>query len=278
VAETMTSSTKRRCFFSILLALLIVAIFYAHTIYAPILPRIIFIYGWLLFFLIVILSLYNARKKLPFLPLGTAENWLQFHIYAGLLTIVLFAFHIRFRFPNGWFDGILFSLYWLVTLSGIFGLVVAKVIPKRLTSRGGEALYERIPMIRRSLQEQAETLALKSIPEAQSTTLADFYLRHLKTFFDRPQNFWLHLFEVRSPLNSLVNKIGDLNRFLDEKERGVADKLADLVRQKDGLDYQRTLQITMKAWLFVHIPLTYSLLIFSVIHIVIVFAFSGGAR
>lgn len=274
----MTSSAKRRGFFLTLLALLAVALFYAHAIYAPVLPRIIFIYGWLLFFLIVILSLYNARKKLPFLPLGTAEGWLQFHIYAGLFTIILFAFHIRFRLPNGWFDGILFALYALVTLSGILGLFISKIIPKRLTSRGGEALYERVPMIRRSLQEQAETLALKSVPEAQSTTLADFYLRHLKSFFDRPQNFWLHLFEVRSPLNSLINKISDLNRFLDEKERVTANKLADLVREKDGLDYQRTLQITMKTWLFVHIPLTYSLLIFSVIHIVIVFAFSGGAR
>jgi hypothetical protein len=152
------------------------------------------------------------------------------------------------------------------------------MVPKRLTTRGGEVLYERIPMIRRSLQEQAEALALKSVPEAQSTTLADFYLRHLKSFFDSSQNFWLHLFEVRSPLNSLVNKISDMNRFLNEQERGTANKLADLVRQKDGLDYQRALQITLKAWLFVHIPLTYSLLIFSVIHIVLVFAFSGGAK
>lgn len=274
----MTSSAKRRGFYLVLLALLAVTLFYAHEIYAPVLPRMIFIYGWALFLLIVIFSLYNARKKIPFLPLGTAEGWLQFHIYAGLFTILLFAFHIRFRLPSGWFDSILFALYALVTLSGIFGLFISKMIPKRLTSRGGEALYERIPVIRRSLQEQAEALALKSIPDAQSTTLADFYLRHLKTFFDGPQNFWLHLFENRSPVNSLVNKISDLNRFLNESERTTADKLADLVRQKDGLDYQRTLQITIKAWLFAHIPLTYSLLIFSVIHIVIVFAFSGGAR
>lgn len=262
----------------LLLALLTAALFLAHKIYAPVLPRLVHIYGWFLFLLIVILSLYNARKKLPFLPLGTSEGWLQFHIYAGLFTVVLFAFHVRFKLPTGWFDTILFLLYALVTLSGIFGLFISRMIPKRLTSRGGEVLQERIPMIRRSLQEQAETLALKSVPEAQSTTLADFYLRHLKSFFERPQNFWPHLFEIRRPLNSLVNKISDLNRFLDEKERDTAAELTDLVRQKDGLDYQRTLQITLKAWLFAHIPLTYSLLIFSVIHVVLVFAFSGGAR
>lgn len=274
----MIPHAKRRGFVLILLALLAVALAFAHNIFAPVLPRLIYVYGWLLFLLIVILSLYNARKKLPFLPLGTSEGWLQFHIYAGLLTVLLFVFHIRFRLPTGWFDSILFALYALVTFSGIFGLLITRMIPKRLTSRGGEVLYELIPVVRRSLREQAEALALKSISEAQSTTLADFYVRHLKNFFDRSQNFWLHMFEVRSPLNSLINRISDTHRFLDEKERVTADKLADLVRQKDGLDYQRALQITLKVWLFIHIPFTYSLLIFSIIHIVIVYAFSGGAR
>lgn len=274
----MIAYGKRRGFVLLLLALLAVAMGFAHNTLAPALPRLIFIYGWLLFLLIVVLSLYNARKKLPFLPLGTSEGWLQFHIYAGLLTVILFAFHVSFRLPTGWFDSILFALYALVTLSGIFGLLITRMIPKRLTSRGGEVLYELIPAVRRSLREQAEALVLKSIPEAQSTTLADFYVRHLKNFFDHAQNFWLHMFEVRSPLNSLINRINDTNRFLDEKERVTADKLADLVRQKDGLDYQRALQITLKTWLFIHIPFTYSLLIFSIIHVVIVYAFSGGAR
>jgi hypothetical protein len=48
------------------------------------------------------------------------------------------------------------------------------------------------------------------------------------------------------------------------------------VRQKDGLDYHHALQLTLKLWLFVHIPLTYSLLIFSLVHLVLVYAFAGG--
>lgn len=274
----MISYAKRRGLVITLLVLLAAAVFLAHSIYAPTLPRLVYIYGWALFFLIVLLSLYNGRKKLPFLPLGSSEGWLQFHIYAGLLTILLFALHIRFKVPTGWFEIILAVLYLLVTVSGIFGLFFSRVIPKRLTTRGGEVVYERIPAVRRALQEQAEALALKSVPEAHSTTIADFYLRHLKNFFDRSQNFGLHLLEVRSPVNSLLNKLSDLNRFLNEQERVTAGKLAELVRQKDGLDYHRALQITLKTWLFVHIPLTYSLLIFSVIHVVLVFAFSGGAQ
>jgi len=179
--------------------------------------------------------------------------------------------------PTGWFEGILAWLYALVMLSGFFGLFISRTIPQRLTTRGGEVLFERIPAIRRQLQERAEALALKSIPEVKFTTIADFYARELKDFFEDTRNVWLHLFEVRTPLNRLLNKITDLNRYLNEQERAALDQIAALVRQKDGLDYHYALQLTLKLWLFTHIPLTYSLLLFALAHIVLVFAFSGGA-
>ena len=108
--------------------------------------------------------------------------------------------------------------------------------------------------------------------------MADFYLTDLKDFFDGGRNLGLHLLEIRSPLNRLLNKIKDLNRYLNEAERTALEELASLVRQKDGLDYHYALQLMLKLWLFIHIPLTYSLLLFSLAHIVLVFAFSGGAR
>ena len=114
--------------------------------------------------------------------------------------------------------------------------------------------------------------------DAKAATVTDLYLRHLKEFFDGPRNFWSHLIEVRSPLNHLLHKIDESTRYLNEQERATMATLADLIRQKDGLDYHRSLQLTLKLWLFVHIPLTYSLLLFSLVHIVIVFAFSGGVR
>jgi len=250
----------------------------ANSTYEPKIHRLTYISGWALFALMLILSAYNGRKKLPFLPLGRSETWLQFHIYAGLLTITLFTIHIGFHAPAGWFQSTLAWLYFGVTASGIFGLFVSRALPQRLTTRGGEVLFERIPAIRRALQDQAEALALKSISEAKSATIADFYTRHLKDFFDGPRNFWQHVFEIRSPIQRLINQVNDLNRFLNNDERVVMEKIANLLRQKDGLDYQRALQLTLKGWLFTHIPLTYSLLLFSVAHVILVYAFSGGAR
>ncbi len=253
------------------------AVVWLHTKFADVVPQFAYLSGWALFAVILALTLLNARKKLPFLPLLSSETWLQFHIYAGLFTGVLFAVHVSYRMPTGWFEGMLSGLYALVMLSGFFGLFWSRSIPRRLTTRGGEVLFERIPAIRRQLQERAEALALSSIPEAKSATIADFYARELKDFLSGSRNAWLHLFEARAPLNRLLNKIADLNRYLNEHERAAVNEIAGLVRQKDALDYHYALQGLLKLWLFVHIPLTYCLLLWTLAHIVLVFAFSGGA-
>jgi hypothetical protein len=274
----MTVFSKQRAAGWTLFILSSVLIISLHAEYAGRVSRLAYLSGWFLFVVILMLTFYNARKKLSFLPLLTSEGWLQFHIYAALLTAVLFCVHISYKIPTGWFEGTLACLYISVMLSGFFGLFASRGIPKRLTTRGGEVLFERIPGIRRQLQERAESLALKSVEEVKSSTIADFYVRELKEFFDGTRNIVPHWFEVRTPLNLILNKITDLNRYLNEAERATMNEIATLARQKDGLDYHYSLQLVIKLWLFVHIPLTYSLLLWTLAHIVLVFAYSGGAR
>ena len=61
------------------------------------LPDYAFLTGWVLLAGMLVLTFYNARKKLPFLPLGKSETWLQIHIYLGFFTVVLFL--DPFEFP-----------------------------------------------------------------------------------------------------------------------------------------------------------------------------------
>lgn len=274
----MISLTTRRWINLTLLLLASAGVLACYLAFHTSVRKLPYLSGWALLVVMLILAAYNVRKKLPFIPLGTSRGWLQFHIYAGLLTIVLFLAHISFRVPTGWFEGTLVWLYLIVTGSGLAGLVLSRDMPKRLTTRGGEVLFERIPVIRRQLQTQAESIALQSVPEVQSATIADFYVRELRDFFEGPRNVWLHLLEVRRPVNTLLNQIADLNRYSNDAERAKLNQLAELVRQKDGLDYHYAIQWALKAWLFVHVPFTYSLLLFSAVHVVLVFAFSGGAQ
>ncbi|MBW8865208.1 MAG: hypothetical protein JF609_09870 [Verrucomicrobia bacterium] len=235
-----------------------------------------FLTGWVLLAGMFVLTIYNVRKKLPFLPLGKSETWLQIHIYLGFFTTLLFLIHLNFRLPRGGFEITLALLFVLVSGSGMVGLFFSRVLPRRLATRGGEVIFEKIPALRHGLKTEAETLALGT--EAKSPVIAEFYAKRLADFFSGPKNFWRHLVESRRAASALVAGLDDLRRFASDADRAKIEKLTALVRQKDGLDYHRSLQLSLRLWLFVHIPLTYGLMIFTVLHIVLVFGFSGGAR
>jgi hypothetical protein len=242
------------------------------------LPHLVYLTGWVLLGLMLYLTLYNSRKKLPFLPLVSSRTWLQLHIYLGLFTGLVFLMHMRWHWPQGGFEILLALLFVGVTLSGIFGWWLSRTLPKRLTTAGGEVPFERIPVIRRSLQLQAEKLVVSGVVPANSSTLADFYAARLAGFFSGPANFQSHLFGSSRPLNYLLGQMAEVDRFINAAEKKTVAELTELVRQKDMLDFHRSAQLVMKGWLFVHIPLTYGLLVFSIAHVVIIYAFSGGAR
>lgn len=270
--------TLRRGLFISGLLIASAAAIWAHEQFRSQYPRLVYLTGWILFGLILALTAYNVRKKLAFLPLFSSRTWLQIHVYTGLFTGLAFVLHMRGRMPTGWFEGVLAGLFVGVTLSGIAGWWLSNVLPKRLTTAGGEVLYERIPLIRHALRLKAEALALQAIPEAKATTLADFYAREVSAYFTTPPSFWANVLGSRRSLNILLGDLAQTQRYFTAVEQKNAGQLADLIREKDAIDNQRTGQLILRGWLFVHIPLTYGLIVFSVVHVVLVYAFSGGAR
>ena len=147
-----------------------------------------FLSGWTLAVLIVALSAFNARKKLPFLAIGTGASWLQFHIYAGAFSVVLFAYHVDFRIPNGSLESILAIMFLIVSASGVVGLFLTRTLPPRLTTRGETVLFDRIPTLMTELREETEELVVQSVEETNTTTVANFYMERLAWFFHGPRH------------------------------------------------------------------------------------------
>ena len=178
----------RRQFFLGVFALLAatMAALWLHGKFSHALPNYAFLSGWVLFAAMLVLTFFNARKKLPFLPLGRAETWLQIHIYLGFFTVVLFLIHLNFRPPHGWFEVTLAWLFALVSASGVVGLFFSRTLPRRLATRGGEVIFENIPALRRLLQTETETLAVGM--DAKSPVLAEFYAGQLAVFFAGAKN------------------------------------------------------------------------------------------
>ena len=268
--------TKRRNK-SIIIFLIIAGVlsFYFCNL-AQTLTDITIVTGWTLFGLMVFLATYNVRKKLTFLPIGNSNTWLQLHIYAGLLTGVLFLFHINFKVPHGQLEVTMAIMYVLVFLSGIIGLIITRLFPKRLSSKNEEYIYERIPLYRKIIRERAETLALDSVTDTNSSMIAEFYRDELASFLSQPKNLFQHFWESRRPLLKILRKVDNFSRYMDDKEKGYVTEMRELIIQKYDLDYSLCLQGCLKYWLFIHIPFTYSLMIFTVLHVILVYAFTGG--
>ena len=236
-----------------------------------------FLTGWLLLTSMLLLSIYGIRKKLTMLPqIGRSAAWVQFHIYLGYLCIGLFFIHVDFRVPDGWLEVMLALLFVLVAGSGVLGIAISRWLPRLLTRKGEEVIFERIPEFIRELRLDAESIVVNSVTETNSTTIHDFYGNQLRAYFERPRNFFAHILGSNNGLFTVLTELDNMQRYLNDKEKEFSGQLRELVVKKDELDFHHALQGVLKGWLFVHVPLIYSLLLVGLVHLVLVYAFSGG--
>lgn len=244
--------------------------------YAPLYPHHAYLSGWILFAVILFLTFFNLRKRVPFLRFGSASTWMQLHLYVGVFSGALFLVHIGWSWPAGFLNQMLAVSYGVVFLTGVIGLWISRTFPRMLTIAGYEIPYESIPLARSNLRKQAEALVLAGVDGQTSPVIAEFYSTKLGMFFTTPRNRLAHLRQSRAPQAAHVSEFEEVQRYARKGERVMLDQLRDLVAQKHMLDYQYALQNALRVWLFAHIPLSYSLLIFSVLHIILVHAFSGA--
>ncbi|HVM94905.1 MAG TPA: ferric reductase-like transmembrane domain-containing protein, partial [Candidatus Acidoferrales bacterium] len=108
--------------------------------------------GTLCMLLAVFLS---VRKRLLLWRIGSAQSWMKLHIWLGLLAVPLILFHSGFKL-GGPFTTLLMVLFAMVSLSGIFGLLLQQVIPRRMTEQVPlETLRSQIEHVNKGLQLDA---------------------------------------------------------------------------------------------------------------------------
>ncbi len=233
--------------------------------------------GFMLMGSLWFLVAYNLRKRLAFLPrLGTSAAWMQAHICVAFVSIAIFVAHAGFGIPNGSFERLLATLYVIVAGSGVYGLYITRTVPKKLTALNHEVIFEQIPLLRRRLVERARQLIRES---ARSTdVLARFYVNRLIHFLERPRSLAWQVSPSPRRSRQLVLEIQGLDRYLSESDRQTSRQLAQIVRDKEDLDYHRAMQGRLKVWLFMHVGLTYGLMLTAMLHGVMAHSFGGGLR
>jgi hypothetical protein len=272
----MNYVTRRRIRNTALLMLVLSTIWWSVRTQEQSLGSSAFSTGYILLGAILFLALYNVRKKLPSLPLGSSTGWLQLHLYVGMGTVAVFVMHAGAGVPTGILDSTLAAIYVLTVASGVIGLYLTRTIPSQLARVGEEFVYERIPIYRRKVRHQAREVVLESISASGATTLADFYASRLYDFFGRSRGLMYFLRPTTTTRRALMREMQDLRRYLAEQEQAACEKLFSLVRRKDDLDFHEARQRILKLWLFFHIGLTYALVLLALVHGLLAHAFGGG--
>jgi hypothetical protein len=271
----MSSRWSRRNGYLSVTALIVLAIGCCLQIYGFGLGDSQWLSGWLLVTVIFVLMMYNGRKKITFLPAIRNRTWLQLHLYVGLAALFLFLMHVQWRWPDGYLEISLALLFVLICASGVVGIFISRLFARRLTHQGEQLIFERIPAFARTLRETADGVVKESVDATESTTLADFYIRTVAPFFGRPSFSPRHLFNDQRGFYRLSNELAAQERYMNDKEKEYTEELLDLLKRKNALDNQYTLQLTLKSWLFIHIPMTYSMVLVLLAHMLLVYGFGS---
>jgi hypothetical protein len=240
--------------------------------------------GWVLALGMSFQVAFHIAIKTASLAPKSATRWRKMHIFVGYLLIAAFISHSDFSLPDTRFEWALWAGFVLVTLSGIFGTYLAWSL-KTKHAIDERISYDRIPARRAELAREVHAAVTKADPGATAIALpaqshdawiTDIYTVHLRDFFQGQRNFTAHLIGSQRPLKRLTDEIDNLSRYVDQRGQEKLAAIRSLVVEKDRLDFARVYLGLTKGWLFVHVPVTYSLIVLVLLHILVVYSYSSG--
>ncbi len=240
--------------------------------------------GWLLAGGMILQLGFHIAIKTAWLSPKSVSAVRKFHIFIGLLLIAAFISHSDFSWPDTGFEWALWACFVLVTLSGIFGTYLAwSLQAKRET---GERIgFDRIAIRRAELarevhatvetaDEEAPLLPLPAPP--YDAWVMDLYTNHLSDFFQGQRNAAAHLIGSQRPLKQLTDEIDSVSRYVDKQAQEKLEFIKTMVIEKDRLDLAAVHLGLTRGWLLVHVPVTYALIVLTVLHVLVVYSFSSG--
>lgn len=207
-------------------------------------------YGSFAAAIFVLDALYPLRRRLLSWPLGTAQRWLQLHIYGGLLAGLFIFIHVGFELPAGRMGWWLLLLSLWVIGTGIFGVLLQKWLPTVITGNlSVEAIYDRIPEMVGRLEKEADAL-LAGCSEA----LEQVYMAEIRPRLAAPEPAWSYIVNLRAGRDRRLAPITDMEPFIEEQDRERLADLTTIVNEKLELDLHLSIQRALKYWIYLHLP------------------------
>lgn len=245
--------------------------------------------------LIVWLMLFGIRKRSYSTTLGSTRGWLSAHIYLGTALILIALLHCGFQF--GWnLHTLTLVLMLIVIFSGFFGVYAYLRYPTLMTRNRENATRDAMLEEIQDIDQNALSLADSIAPEIHAVVLRSIENTKLGggvwTQLRARDGSDIAIARVRAAIENRETQVGSppagmqagqtivaMVDFLagraDDKQSEALRKLIDLLSRKRSLatrvarDIQY--QAIMEIWLYIHVPLSVTLLAALIGHIISVF-------
>ncbi len=229
------------------------------------------LYGVVGTVLIGVLMYLGIRRRWYTSRTGSLQGWVSAHIYLGVLTLLVIPLHAGFRFGLD-VHTFAFILLVVVVLSGVAGIALYHVIPSRLTRMEAKQQADTVdPELTRLLTDMGELVKDKS------DTLVRIYQNELAVSQQRIPSGWSLVLKGQSrdlladQSAALIQKIPTV----PPEEQATYQVLSQLLLKKTQLEVtlqqQMRLRNALKAWLYIHVPVSIAMVCAVVVHLVIVF-------
>jgi hypothetical protein len=233
------------------------------------------VYGTIGFVLCYVLAYFGIRKRSYRSRFGTLEQWLQSHIYLGVLALVILLLHTGGRFNDKVAVATLI-LVGIVVGSGILGAILYVTVPRLLTEVESELTIDDI-------SEQINQLAKQMARIASGRS--EPFQRIYRQLIDEGKPGWLagwRLLLSRMKSKKSSSDWTPLLRLVPKEEEAELRQMLVVSRQRKELLlrllFQSRYKNVLESWLYVHVPFTVALLVMAIVHVVAVFYYGKPLR
>ncbi len=226
-------------------------------------------YGIIGFFLCLLLAFFGIRKRWYRSTFGTVEQWMQSHIYLGILVLVILVFHTGGRFHDKVAVATLI-LVAIVVSSGVLGAILYVTVPRLLTEVESNLTVDEISEQLNQLSKQMARIA-----SGRSAPFQRIYDQLIREGAPGWLAGWRLLFARMRRSKAPAGDWANLLSLVQKDEQEELRQLLVVSRQRKELlirlVYQQRYKNVLEFWLYIHIPFTILLLVFAIVHVVAVF-------
>jgi len=240
--------------------------------------------------LIVWLALFGIRKRAYASNMGSVQGWLSGHVYFGVALLVVATLHSAGEI--GWnVHSLAYVLMCMVIFSGFYGVYLYRALPQKiaanLAGRGRDEIYTQIA----ELDRRGQRLVAATLPDVQTAVssaiertavLPDTYQLILGQ--DSSRVLLPTADGSGSGLTGNSNQETILSYLADQlsasrggEETVVLRDLIDLFTERrrllNVLRYDNRMQSRLRTWLYMHLPITFVLLVALTVHVITVFLY-----